>query len=475
MTSTESEKLGRFALDLTLDAIPDDVLTLAKEHFLDALGIALASSKFDFGDAILNGARALGEGTQATAIGSGIRLPAPSAALVNGVLAHGLDFDDTHIGAVYHATSPALAAALAAGEANGSSGAEVLIAFTSALEIGCRLATVGAGAFHDRAFHPTSLCGTFAAAAVAGRLAKVDHETMTWALGLCGSQASGILERGTSWLKRLHPGWAAHCGLSAMALARAGFTGPNTVLEGGRGFYASHIQRIPAGDDLPSHDLGRTWQARGIALKPYPCCHFIHGFVDAALELRGKFDLAEVERIDCPLTPGLHKMVAEPRARCIRPATPYQAMFSVQYVTAAALVRGRVDLATFFDEPLNAPEVLAVADKTYCTPDPASDYPVHFPGEVVVHLKDGRALSVRKPASLGTQEVPLSRSGIEEKFLKNATRAIPAQTAETLIARIYALEEAPSLSEVMALCTADPLKKETMLAKLANHEVRQHA
>ncbi len=226
MTSTESEKLGQFALDLTLDAIPGDVLTLAKEHFLDALGIALASSRFDFGDAILNGAGALGDGTQATAIGSGVRLPAPSAALVNGVLAHGLDFDDTHIGAVYHATSPALAAALAAGEANGSSGAEVLIAFTSALEIGCRLATVGAGAFHDRAFHPTSLCGTFAAAAVAGRLAKVDHETMTWALGLCGSQASGILERGTSWLKRLHPGWAAHCGLSAMALARAGFTGP---------------------------------------------------------------------------------------------------------------------------------------------------------------------------------------------------------------------------------------------------------
>jgi len=116
-------------------------------------------SKFASGDAILNGARALGYGTQAMAIGSGIRLPAPSAGLVNGVLVRGLDFDDTRISAVYHATSPALAAALAAGEANGSTGAEVLVAFTRALEIGCRLATVGAGAFHDRAFHPTSLCG----------------------------------------------------------------------------------------------------------------------------------------------------------------------------------------------------------------------------------------------------------------------------------------------------------------------------
>ena len=368
------------------------------------------------------------------------------------MLAHGLDFDDTHIGAVYHATSPALAAALAAGEGNGSTGAEVLAAFVAALEIGCRLATVGAGAFHDRAFHPTSLCGTFAAAVVAGRLAKVDHQTMTWALGLCGSQASGILERGTSWLKRLHPGWAAHCGLSAMALARAGFTGPNTVFEGGRGFYASHIQHVPTGADLPSHELGRTWQTLGIALKPYPCCHFIHGFVDAALALRGQFELDQIERIDCPLTPGLHKMVAEPRARCITPSTPYQAMFSVQYVTAAALVHGRVDLATFFDDALDAPDVLAVAAKTHCIADPASDYPVHFPGEVVVHLKGGRTVGVRKPTSLGTPETPLPRAAIEQKFLKNATRAIAPAAAEKLIAAVYGIEKAISLSAIMQLC-----------------------
>ena len=100
---------------------------------------------------------------------------------------------------------------------------------------------------------------------------------------------------------------------------------------------------------------------------------------------------------------------------------------------------------------------------------------MHFPGEVVVHLKNGRELRVRKPASLGTQEVPLSRGAIEEKFLKNATRVITPEAAEKLIARVYALDEAPSLSEVMALCTADPLNEEVTLAKLANHEVRQHA
>ena len=99
---------------------------------------------------------------------------------------------------------------------------------------------------------------------------------------------------------------------------------------------------------------------------------------------------------------------------------------------------------------------------------------MHFPGEVVVHLKNGRELSVRKPASLGTKDLPLSRGAIEEKFLKNAARVITSEAAKSYRARLR-LDEAPSLSEVMALCTADPLNGEVGLAKLANHEVRQHA
>ncbi|MEJ7687368.1 MAG: MmgE/PrpD family protein [Variovorax sp.] len=459
MTQTESEKIARFALDLKLEDVPAEVLALAKEHFLDVIGIALASSKFDIGRSVLKGARELGRGDDATAIGSGARLPAASAALVNGVLAHALDFDDTHIGAIYHASAQAMAASVAAGQANNASGEEVLLAFVAALEIGCRLATVGAPDFHNRGFHPTALCGTFAAAAAAGRLYKVDHESLVSSLGLCGSQASGILIGGNSWLKRMHPGWSAHSALAAVALGRAGFLGPNTVFEAAKGgFYATHIQRIPEGDKLPSFGLGQpeqVWQTLGIALKPYPCCHFIHAFVDAALELRGQFDLADIERIECPLTADLHKMVAEPRDACIKPSIPYRALFSVQYVVALALARGRVDIAAFHDEPLNSPDVLAVAEKTFCVDDPASDFPVHFPGEVIVHLKDGRVLRSRKPASLGTPDVPMSTERLKAKFMTNATRAISAQAAEQLIEKVLSLEAASSLDEIMALCVVE--------------------
>ncbi len=451
---TEAEAIADFALGLDLANVPPAVIALAKEHLLDVLGIALASSTWDFGGAVLQGVRELGEGSQATAIGTGTKLPPASAALVNGVLAHGLDFDDTHIGAIYHASAHAMAACLASGEANRVTGRELLTAFIAAIEIGCRIAMVGAGDFHERGFHPTAICGHFACTAGAGRLAGASRQSLVWALGLCGSQAAGILEQNGSWLKRFGPGWAAHSALSAVALGKAGFLGPTTVLEGSRGFYVSHLQSVPKGDALPSLDLGTTWFALGIALKPYPCCHYIHAFADAALELRRQFALEDIERVECLLKLSLHKGVAEPRDRRIRPGTAYEALFSVPFVVALALVRGRVDLAAFHDEPLDAPDLMALTEKTFVLDDPRSDYPLHFPGEVIVHLRDGRILQCRKPASYGSPDLPMGRDAVVAKFMANASRAIDKAAAERLAACVFRIEDAASLDELVQLCTA---------------------
>ncbi len=451
-TLTESRILARFALALSYEDIPQDVVALARGHFLDVLGTALAATRFEFAPAILAGARELGQGTQARALGSGTSLPAASAALVNGTLAHGLDFDDTHIAAIYHASAPAFAAALAAGEAADASGKDVLTAYVVALELGCRLASSAKGAFHDRGLHPTSLCGIFAAAACGAKLAGVQEEALVLALGLCGSQAGGILEIRDSWLKRFHPGWAAHAGLAAVALARHGFKGPDTVFEGKHGFYASHIGRVPAGEDAPTHRLGQHWQALGLALKPYPCCHFIHAFVDAALALRGAVPVDEIERVDCPLSERLHHMVAQPRERRIRPATTYDALFSVPYVTALALVKGRVDLAAFYDESLLDPAVLDLAARTHCCEDPESDYPTHYPGEVRITLKDGRVITRREPVSRGTPERRLTREEINGKFLANAARAVGAAQARRIIDAVWRLEKLESIKELVSMC-----------------------
>ncbi len=450
-----SERIADFALGVRYEGIPPEVITLAKGHFLDVVGIALASSRMDFGEAVLAGTQALGAGAGANALGSGQQLTPASAALVNGTLAHGLDYDDTHIAAIYHASAPAFAASLAAGQASGASGRDALLAYIVALEIGSRLAGSAAGAFHDRGFHPTSQCGTFAAAAATARLHGDSEITLVNALGLCGSMASGILELRESWLKRLHPGWAAHAGIVGASLARSGFRGPRTVFEGPLGFYASHIQRVPTGADDPTHALGQRWATLGIALKPYPCCHFIHSFIDAALALRDQVRIEDIERIDCPLTARLQPQVGQPRERRIKPPTIYDALFSVPYVVALALLQGRVDLASFYDQPLDDPKVLALAERIFCPDDPDSDYPAHFPGEVRITLRDGRQLRRREATSRGTPERRLSAAEIEHKFHANATRAVSVVQAQRIAALVWDLERLDHIDALVSACVVE--------------------
>ncbi len=450
---TVSAALADFALGFRLEDLPAGLADKAKAHLLDGLGIALASSGFGFADAILGGVRRLGGGTGAHGLATGASLTPAGAALLNGTLIHGLDFDDTHIGAIYHATAPALAASLAAAEACRADGLSFLTSFVAALEIGCRLARAAEGGFHDRGFHPTALCGAFAAVFAAGRLMGADREELVSATGLCGSMAAGLLELKDSWLKRMHPGWAAHSGIAANCLAMSGFKGPPTMLEGGHGFYHAHLGRIPAGEMSPLHALGTDWLIAGIALKPYPCCHFIHGFVDCALHLRGLVDLDEIESIDCPLSPRLHHMVSGPT----RPADAYSAMFSVPYVVALALVTGEIDLAAFHDKGVDDPLVLALADRTSCSDDPGSDFPIHFPGEVRIALKNGKSMSHRVATSLGTPERPLDDAEIEAKFMANATRVMSADAAGKIIRMVRRIEHVEQVSELMALCTVSPI------------------
>ncbi len=446
--TTVSTAFARFAAGLELAQVPDELVAKAKAHMLDALGIALASTGFDYAGPILEGARKLGAGDQAHALGTGAPLPPAGAALVNGTLIHGLDFDDTHIGAIYHATAPALAAALATGEAANVSGKELLTAYIAGLEIGCRLGLAAGGGFRDRHFHPTALCGAFAASFVAGRLMGLDVATMVSACGLCGSMAAGILELEGSWLKRMHPGWAAHSGVSAAAIASCGFRGPATTFEGPRGFYQTHLGRIPTGDASPDQDLGTHWSIGGIALKPYPCCHFIHGFVDCALELRPKVKLEEIERIDCLIHKRILHMVGGPQ----RPSEPYAAMFSVAYTVALALITGKVDLAAFHDKGVKDAQILALAERAFCAEDPTSDFPVHFPGEVSITLKNGEVVSHRVATSLGTPERPLAVADIEAKFMDNATRVTSADAARALMQAVWSVETLGSVAELTRLC-----------------------
>jgi 2-methylcitrate dehydratase PrpD len=282
----------------------------------------------------------------------------------------------------------------------------------------------------------------------------MDRAALTSALGIAGSLASGLMEflEDGSWVKRLHPGWAGQAGATAAALARAGFPGPATVLEGRYGLYRTFVSTDP--DPRPFDTLGQTWETLNIGFKPYPACHYLHAFLDCALSLRETHRLEPdaIEAIECLVPPSGMPLVAEPYQVKLRPRTPYDAQFSLPYSVAAALVDGRVDLDTYAPERLGDARVLALADRVTCRPDPDTTFPNGFPGWVRVRLTDGRTVEAREPDGRGGPARPLPARAIVEKFRANAGRVLPAARVGEIERATLALDTLSDVRALMPLC-----------------------
>ena len=446
-----ARRYARFALGLSLADIPAPAVTRASALVLDTLGSCLASSREDFGRAVLTAAEQLGGRQESTLIGASTKAGAASAVLANATLAHGLDFDDTREDAIVHTGCVAVTTALSVGEAVGASGRGVLEATVVGVEVMCRVGLAVPGRFHARHYHPTSLTGSFAAAAVAGKLYGLTEDQLVHAFGICGSQAGGIIEylADGSWTKRLHPGWAAHAGVSAALLARAGFTGPETVFEGAHGFY----QAFAGGSDTVALDrladtLGRVWEIEQLTLKPYPCGSIAQPYMDCALKLREKHQIqpGQIAAIRCRTAAGPVPRLWEPLAAKHRPANGYAAKFSLPYLLAVMFVKGRASLAEFTDEAARDPQALEVAGKVTYELDPTIDYPRQFIGHVAVQLRDGRRLEERQDHPRGGPDFPMSREQIEAKFLGNASLAVSETQAAVVIRMVADLASHPDVN-----------------------------
>jgi 2-methylcitrate dehydratase PrpD len=453
---TIADRLAAFAADLRFEAIPEEVRERAKHLILDALGIALASTRHDFARCALAGLEALGDRGEVPAIGFGTRLTARDAATLNGILCHGLDFDDTHLAGIVHATASAFPAALSASVAAGASGRDMLAAYVLGVEVAARLGAVARGGFHQVGFHPTSVCGVFSSALLAGRLMGLQPDQLAMAQGIALSMAAGsfeFLEDG-AWTKRLHPGWAAASGIAAAALAKGGFIGATAAYEGRFGLYKGYLGPLETRCDyrLATAGLGEVWEVMNVALKPYPACHFTHGCLDAAIALSSEpgFDPAAIRRVTALVPEGVVKTVCEPQASKRRPQNAYDAQFSIPYQVAAALLRGRFTLEELEPAALADARILGLAARVDYALDPGSTFPRHYSGELVVETEDGRTLRRREPINRGAPDRPLSNQEIVAKFMTNATTALAESRARAvcgLVLRLDELGEAGHLAE----------------------------
>jgi len=324
----------------------------------------------------------------------------------------------------------------------------------------CRVGLAVPGALHARHFHPTAITASFAAAAAAGKLHGATEEQLVRAFGICGSQASGIIEylADGSWTKRLHPGWNAHAGVIALQLARAGFTGPATVFEGVHGLYQGFAGgHDPVKLDALMESLGRTWEILQLTLKPYPCGSIAQPYMDCAARLRETHGIRAdaITAIRCKTSPGPVPRLWEPLAAKHAPPNGYAAKFSLPYLLATILVRGRAGLAEFDDAAVREPAVLDVARRVSYELDATIDYPRQFVGDVEITLADGRSLRERQDRPRGGPDAPLTRTEIEAKFRGNAGLALPPDKVEAAIRAVDGLATGAPLAELLASLTPE--------------------
>ncbi|HEX2441058.1 MAG TPA: MmgE/PrpD family protein, partial [Methylomirabilota bacterium] len=287
----------------------------------------------------------------------------------------------------------------------------------------------------------------------AGRLYGLSEDQLVRGFGICGSQSAGIIEylADGSWTKRLHPGWGGHAGVIAALLARAGFTGPETVLEGEHGLYAAFAGGHDAARlERQLASLGTTWELSELTLKPYPCGSIAQPYMDCAMRLRERVRTEEIASIRCRTAAGPVPRLWEPLASKHAPPNGYAAKFSLPYLLASILVRGRAGLAEFEDVAVRDACVLTVAGKVRYELDATIDYPRQFVGDVEITLADGRVLRERQERPRGGPDAPLSHGEVEAKFRGNAELALPAAQVEQAIVAVDRLAASASLADLVA-------------------------
>ena len=451
---TPALRLARFAAELDFDQIPSAVLSRAKLLILDALGCGLASNAYPFSDVALAGVCALGGHGACSVIGRSTRLAVRDAALINGMLIHGLDFDDTHLASIVHPTAACLPTALSMGESLAVDGRALLVAYAAGMETAIRVGAAAKGGFHHTGFHATGVVAHFSASVVAAKLLGLPPEAIVAAQGIAASTAAGVqvfLEEG-AWTKRMHPGWAAVAGVTAAHLAQHGFKGPSRPYEGRFGFFDTHLQHPAAPIDLPAElaSLEQVWELAQTAIKPYPVCHFIHGCADAAIELHAQVHPADIESVEAFLPRDTMPIVAEPALEKIRPGNDYEAKFSAQFVVATCLLKGGFGLADLLPAALADARVLALAGRVKCAIDPDSAFPSYFSGGVKLLLRDGSERFRHVRVNSGAGERALDVEGVSKKFMASAAMTVSREQAERIQAAVLRLESSTA-AELAAL------------------------
>ena len=374
-------------------------------------------------------------------LASGRRATLRAAALINGAASHSVEFDDIYRDAGYHPGSPVISAALAAAQSTGASGETFLRGVIVGYETSTRIGEAIMPS-HYKYWHTTGTVGSFGAAAAVATVLGCNRKQFANALGTVGSFASGLQQafRSQCMTKPLHGGHAADVGAMAAMGAAKGLTGALDMLEGEVGFGAA--MSVNPDWTKATKDLGVDYHITRVTFKNHGCCGHTFAPIDGALHLQKQhgFTWRDVKRVKI----ATYKAGTDITNNA-NPEGEYQAKFSLQYVTAHALVHGSVRLVAFAPERLLDPDVRAVLAKIEVVADPvlSKGYPGQRAAHVEIELNDGRVFKHFQPTRKGDPEMPLTDDEVNDKFLELAMPVIGDPASRELLATLWALEKRP--------------------------------
>lgn len=445
-----AERIADFITSLNLSDVPESVIEHAKLCVLDWFGATLAGANERDAVALAQLFRGFTP-EEATVVGFGFKVPAHDAAYINGAVSHMIELDDVHREAIIHPGVPVIPAALALSEKTGASGRTFLEAVIVGYEVEIAVGKA-VNPSHYRYWHTTGTCGTFGAAAAAGKVLNLTLSEVVNCLGIAGTHAAGLIEVFGTSSKPLNPGRAARDGVMAALLAKAGFVGPSTIFEGEKGFFKATSSESSYEKGFAS--LRIIYEITRNSFKRHASCGHTHAAIDAVLDLKGQFNFEPQDVVEVEV--GTYRDALEIVGRNYEPKTPAEAKFSLPYCIAIAIIDGIVGLRQFTYENLKRKDVkdLMLKVKVYIDDQINALYPQKLGARVRVRVKSGETYEKVVESAKGSPENPLSREELVSKFMDLASLRISLERSRELVNTIMKLERISNVNELIEIITS---------------------
>lgn len=470
----ETKTLAHWIAELKYEKLTPEAIQLAKNVFLDWLGVAIAGSDeiparllrqailpHDRGEeATILAPTSQGDSTCGKFGGTGqpddgsepqnsigLTGSALNAAMMNGAASHTLDFDDLHNPSIIHLATVVVPPALALAEAEGKSGRNLITALAAGYELGAR---VGESVLPDAYFywHSTGSAGTLAAAGSAAKILDLDELQTLQTIGSAGTQAAGLWDflKDGAMSKPLHTAKACYAGVLSAWLAREGFTASTTILEGEKGFCRA-MMRIPDITKL-TEGLGEDYKIAHNSFKPYPCCKHSHAAIFGIGEMMKAHQLtaADIENVTISVNNMTDTLINN-----AAPLTPYGCKFSIQYCVASMIVRGHVTVVDFREQEIIDKSVRHVMEKVTVIKDTEMEavnqaHPDQLASALAVKTADGRVYTQFVPYPKGDPENAMTFDDLAVKFTSLTEPVLGKERAKRLIELVRNLEQVSSMT-----------------------------